>query len=130
MPDPVIVVRAYLLDQPVVTDITGDRISTDFPEVPSWPRVRISAINVRQRFPKRFDRALMQFDCYAEIDPDAARLAQSVRAALAAVASWVGPDAVLTGTTDVVIVSLPDDAFTPAMPRWAVSAYVYLRSNP
>lgn len=130
MPDPVIAVREYLLGDPLITELVADRVTTDLPADPAWPRVRITGLNSYQVFPCRLDRVLMQFDCYALTSPEAQRLAQVVRAVIAASPAHVGTDAVFSGVTGVSIFELVDGSFTPPMPRWSVTAYVYLRSNP
>ena len=130
MPDPVIEVRQYLLGDPLIGDLVADRVTTDLPIEPAWPRVRVTGINAYEKFAGRLDRVLMQFDCYAATSPEAQRLAQVVRAVIAASPGQVGTEAVFSGVTGVSIFELIDGSFTPAMPRWCVSAYLYLRSNP
>lgn len=129
MPDPVVALRDYLLGEPVVTDIVEDRISTDLPRNPTWPRLRITGLNAFQQFPGVLDRVLVQFDCYALIEVDAHRLAQAVRAAMSVSAAFYSDAAVFSGATGLSLFSLPDGEYTPPMPRWCVTAYVHLRPN-
>jgi len=127
--DPILAVRSYLLTVPEVTDITP-RIVTRLPAAPAWPIVRIALISTTAVHERRYDRALVQLDCFAKDDTDAHRLARVVRAALVDSGSHVVGDAVLGGAVNTAVLPLPDETFTPAMPRYAVTAHVFIHPTP
>jgi len=149
MPDTLEVVQGYLLSVAEVTALVGTRVRVNTTDT-TWPSVRISALTSVEAVPRRLDRSLIQVDCWAA-PPDSTALtlgdetaqlvARTVKAALVDIAGyvhpeqrpdqpWMVPTAVVTGCDTPAIRYQPDDSREPVIPRWVVSAAIYLRPNP
>lgn len=126
-------VLAYLLDQPTVTDIVGERISDEMePDTsdPRFPCVRVTEVSTVEATARRWQRSLVQFDCWADSQPDADRLARVVAAAMRAAANFSHQGAVLGETTDVTWRPEPDETLDPYQPRAIAEGQVWVRPNP
>lgn len=130
LPDSIVAVRAFLLQVPEVTALVGNRIVTRLPVNPTWPAIRLTLISAFMSGFRRVDTATFQVDCFSPDEATAHRIARIVRAALADCQHFVTPTAVLLGGADLAVRPLPDESFTPPIQRYAVSASVFVRSNP
>lgn len=129
LPDPISTVRSFLLSVTAVTDIT-ERVSSRIPKAYTFPLVRLAVIGSNAVAERRLERVHMQFDCYADTDPEAALLARTVRAALVESGGYITATAVLAGADGTAVLPLPDESFTPVANRWIATGNVYIRPNP
>ena len=133
-PDALVVIRSYLLATPEVTSLCP-RIATVVPAGGPWPFLRVAVLNTYEEFPRRVFRAMAQLDAYGPPDApggpqQAGLVARAAWGALEASAAWVGQGAVITGADGMSLSYMPDDGFTPPLPRWLVTGYVYMRPDP
>lgn len=139
MPDTLLVVRAYLLGVPEVAAIVADRIRVNATD-DRWPSIRLTEMTGVEIVPRRLDRVLVQADCWAApADPTVAgsgdfaaqHLARTVRAALVDIGGFQHSTAFVSGAdAGTGIRHMPDESREPPVPRWVVSAAIFIRPEP
>lgn len=132
MPDPLLVVRAYLLEVDEVADAVGTRIlGRTGSTLPTRPFVRLDLLGGRPPAQERLDAARIQVHVFgeSETEPACVAAAQTVRAALVAAWSWVHDDtgAVLAGCDISSAPMLLDDpTHSPPLVHVTFTATAYL----
>ena len=130
LPDPIPVVREWLVSHPVVGPlVTG--CHTVLPPDVVWPAIRLTRVGGTPSVPFRVDDAHFQLDVFAGTEADAGALGVKVRAAMWEMCGWSHSTAhvlhvdELTGPR-----SVPDDSRTPPTPRVLMTFAVALRPIP
>ncbi len=128
LPDPELVVATWLADHDDVTDIVGDRISTQLRA--DWPCItfrRVGGVPVERH---RLDEARIEVQCWGdptESQADVSLLARTARAALHDLEGERVAGAFITGVTDdLPLTWLPDDSRDPTIPRYVFGVAIYL----
>lgn len=93
LPDPETLVLAALAAQPSITAITGTRIGSRIPDLPTYPLIRVARVGGGPDSPSS-ERVVVQIECWANDDATASLLARTVIAAHvdlrnATAAGWV-----------------------------------------
>jgi Protein of unknown function (DUF3168) len=130
MPDSLAVLRAYLVADPGTAALVDDRVSTELPNEPTWPCIRLTLINAFPSYAIRLDRVFIQADCFDPSQQLAHEVARTARAALFACGGHVASGAVLSGAQNLSLRPIPDDSYTPPVHRFVVAGYVFVRPNP
>lgn len=131
MPDPLTLVRAYLITVADVTALVSNRITDRTGDtLPTRPFVRMDLVGGRPANDIRLDRSRIQVHVFGahETEPATLAAAQTVRAALVAARGWVHTDGVITGVSIEVGPSVfPDTTHTPHLVDATFVASVFTR---
>lgn len=119
-------ITAALNDAPELQAL-GAHVVGATPDSTEAPWVKLTQVTARDSS-KRLDWLItftLQFDCYAGADggkPEANDLARTVRALLRELPATGAPGGVVTEVEFISMPHLPDDDFSPARERYALTA--------
>lgn len=122
-PDVAALVSQYLRSCDAMTDMVGQRVYTEIPNVPTWPLVRLTQFDSRDLAVAWLDAAVLQIDAFGGGIAMASDIGRTAQALLHD----------MYGTHDEGVVSgvrtfgwryQPDDTFDPAKPRFLFTAVV------
>lgn len=132
LPDVVALTRNWLLRQPAVTDLVGQRVYTIIPRSPTFPLVVLQRTGGRPQKREWIDAAVIDVTCYADpnsvvIDPEeqASLITRTVRAAIHQAPGWHDAEGVITDVEDVLGMTWhPDTALDPPRPSFVFSVRI------
>lgn len=126
MPNVEALVSAFLRAQPEMIAIVDDRIYTVLPGAVTYPAVRVNQYdegNVTSR-PLWAVRASIQIEAWGGSKDQAFSILATAQACISERIEGVYSQGVVTGVEWGGRRDLPDPSFSPAKPRWMVSAYI------
>lgn len=139
MPDAALVVKNYLSSIIPLTAIVHARIRVNVTDT-TWPSIRITELTATEQVERRLERSLIQVDCWAppadkdipNSGPGTARtMASLVWGAFREIANYEYLTWAVAGGADGIGMRYqPDESRDPAIPRYVVTAGVYVRPNP
>lgn len=135
LPDAEKVVVDYLLSRDEVTDYVEQRIFTELPGIrqgqTEWrfPAVRVTRIggSPSLQTPRILDAPILQVEAWGGTKHTAGRIAETCAAALAVARFTEHTEAIVYGATFGDTVDLPDEAFSPAKPRYLFDVTLTIR---
>lgn len=130
LPDVEAFLYRYLGTQPDVAALVAGRVYTRIPNAPAFPLLRIVRVAGAPVYsaPLFLDNALVQFDAFGGSSVQAFTLAETVRAALAALPGSGDDQLLVTGVTFGTFAAADDDSYDPPKPRYRFDAFLYVRS--
>ena len=130
LPDVAKFARGYLLAQPELTSLVGQRVSTRSLATVVYPYVTLQRIGGVPSVRRRLDSARIQVDCWADTDGTASRVARVTRALLHRMEGYADALAVCTAVDDDLGIQwLPDVARTPPTPRFLFGVVIHAHSR-
>ena len=123
MPDVIVLLRKCLLASSDVTAIVSQRVATVSPQDTSTPWIRLTRIGgpTSQSAPMRFDKPLVQVDCFGAKgagDEGAMVLARTARACLLSAAGYADTEVIIAYVLETLgPMNQPDTSRTPPTPR-------------
>lgn len=121
-------VWAFLVEQPEVTDLVGERIYSRISTGATYPLVRITQIDDEPLTtePLYVVRYFVQVEGFGGSKSQAWRIAETCRTALDARLAGVHEGYGVVNGVDVGgLQDAPDETFTPAKPRWLFTSTIY-----
>lgn len=128
LPDGELAIIQYLSSVAEVTALCpAQKITTSLPAQPTWPHILVSLAGSQDTGNLFLSEPALQIDVFATGKREAQLLAQTVRAAIRAIANDSVPEAVLaSGAVEVGPQWLPDNLSNPPVARYTARYRVLL----
>lgn len=123
-------VSDFLRNEPEMVELVADRVYTAIPKDPTFPLVRVVQLldTPAAGAPLYAVAFEMQVEAFGGSKAEAWRIASTARALIDARLSGDYPGfGVVNGTRPGSLLDRPNEAFTPAKPRWLFSSTIYGR---
>lgn len=128
MPDDELAILQYLRAIPEVTAlIPGARITTEMPPSPVYPLALVHRAGGQALVPQAVDEPAIQVDVVGGTKAECKKAAQTIGAAILAIANDIVPEAVLSsGSEELGPQWFPDTIPNPPLPRYTARYSVVL----